>query len=212
MVIKSIEVLEQISQSCMKITADTKSVFFVRTDYLRKVQHDEIFAGAEFSDEQENDLLDAALAFAAETKARDYLSRAEQSRFMLTRKLTAKKFDSQSIARALDFLENEGALSDARFARAWLYNRNISRAEGKQKLLAGLLQRGVSREIAATALDMFCAEKTEDERLSRAFSKILRSSKAALMTKEKVIEKLIRQGFSYKDAKKAVSSLQPLKN
>lgn len=188
----------------MKITASGGSVFFIRTDYLRIVSADEIVEGAEFADDEEQDLLDAGLVFAAETKASDYLARAEQSRSGLRRKLLAKKFDSSAIERALDFLESANFLSDRRFSRAWLRNRNVSRAEGRVKLASGLLQRGIDRETAQSALDEFCAETTESERLERALAKIMRQSKSASLPQEKIVLKLTKLGFSYKDAMAAV--------
>lgn len=191
----------------MKITADTESVFFIRAEYLTVVDADDIAEGAEFLCEEEEDLLNAGLAFAAEKKACDYLARAEQSRAGLRRKLLAKNFDENAVDCVLDFLESEGFLSDARFARSWLNNRNIAHAEGRTKLLAGLLRRGVSRDVANTALDEFCAERTENERLSRAVEKIFRLAKNKNLSEEKIILKLMRQGFEYRAVKAELKKL-----
>lgn len=199
-----IQSTEQTLRGCLKITAVGGSVFFIRKDYLRVVQADSVVEGAEFVEGEEQDLLDAGLAFAAETKACDYLARAEQSRAGLERKLLAKKFDAASVGRALDFLESQNYLSDARFSRAWLRNRNVSRAEGRVRLASGLLQRGIDRKTAEDALDEFCAETTEKHRLERALSKIMRLSKSASLPSEKIVLKLVRLGFAYKDSVAAV--------
>ena len=61
-------------------------------------------AGAEFDEPYESDILDAGLAFAAEKKAVDYLSRAEQSRSGLFKKLLAKDFP-EALSKLLKAVE-----------------------------------------------------------------------------------------------------------
>lgn len=190
----------------MKIAVSGGSAFFIRTEYLNIVKGEDVFAGAELAEDAESDLLNAGLVFAAESKACDYLARAEQSRAGLRRKLLAKGFGKDAVERALNFLEREQLLSDERFARAWLNNRNIGHAEGRPKLLAGLLRRGVGREVAENALEEFCGQSTEGARLSRALRKILRSSGASKLPQEKIIARLSKQGFAYKNIKSALLS------
>ena len=151
---------EQVSAEVMKISSDSGLAFFIRNFYLKIVKPESIFENAEFLDEEEQDIVDAGLAFAAESKAVEYLSRSEQSRFGLAKKLGNKNYERKSIEMALDYLEFKNYLSDERFARAWLNSRRINHSEGRTKLAAELASRGISKEISRIALDDFFFRKS----------------------------------------------------
>lgn len=191
----------------MKITTDAGPSFFIRDHYLKTIQPQLIVRGAVFADAAEQELIDAGFAFSAEVKATEYLSRAEQCRAALVRKLTAKGCTRGAIDAALDYLEQTGALSDARFSEAWLHARNNGRAEGRSRLLRELLVRGIDRVTADAALDGFCAEHSEAERCLRAGKKLLRSTRAGTYGVEKKIAQLVRLGFSYKLAEQTLGSI-----
>lgn len=157
---------------------------------------EELAEGAEFSGGAEDDLLDAGLALAAESKAVEYLARAEQSRFSLSRKLSAKKFGKKYVDMALDYLESVGCLSDGRFARAWLNARRISHSEGRARLRRELAARGIAADVAEAALDEFFAETQEQELCRRALRKYLRLHHGAAGG-GKVIRALSARGFGY---------------
>ncbi len=199
MVIASVQ---EVSTGCLKIITGSGPSFFVRINYLSLVRPEEITEGTEFTEEKENDILDAGLAFAAEKKAVDYLARAEQSHLGLYRKLIAKKFDENAVNRALEYLEIKGYLSDRRFARAWLNNRKIAHSEGRSKLASELAARGIGREDARSALDEFFENNSEDDLCARALAKCRRLKK----NEEKTIEYLLRSGFSYPMIKAAIDS------
>jgi regulatory protein len=71
----------------------------------------------------------------------------------------------------LDELEADGLLSDRRFAIAWMRNRAIQKHEGRSKLLAGLLERGIPHAVAQDALDEFFAETPEQTCCQKAVAK-----------------------------------------
>ena len=79
---------EQASFGCIKITVDSGLAFFIRTIYLKIVKDNELSVGALFEGDKEEDIINAGMIFQAERKAYDYLMRAEQSRFILERKLS----------------------------------------------------------------------------------------------------------------------------
>ena len=185
---------EQVSPDCVKITTSAGPSFFIRLSYLLLVPVQAVCSGAQFSGDEETDIIDAGIVFGAEKKAVDYLARAEQCRFGLTAKLTAKGFDKKSISRALDYLEQKEYLSDARFARAWLNNRKISKSEGRIRLAAELASRGICKETAASALDEFFENTSEEDLCRRAFEKCHRLGK----DREKTQSYLQRCGFSFK--------------
>lgn len=129
-----------------------------------------------------------------ELKAIDYLSRYEQCRSGLHKKLIDRGFDEETVNAVLDDLEEKKYLSDDRFAKSWLNTRKINHAEGRARLQTELLSRGLSREVVKNALDDFFSENDETEIARRALDKLTRKGKAG----DKLIAAMIRQGFSYK--------------
>ena len=197
MIIKSIS--ETSYHQMYKLQPEEGSAFFIRQDYLTSLVLDELVPGQEFDDTKTGELLDAGLASAAELKAVEYLARAEQSRFGLTRKLCEKKFARKYVDMALDFLEVAGYLSDQRFARAWLNTRRINHYEGRTRLLAELISRGIGREIAVAALDEFFTENDEDKICRHAYEKLSQKKSG-----DKLVTALMHSGFSYKQIRTAM--------
>lgn len=165
----------------------------MRTAFLKVVRPEQIKNGAEFAEEAEEDIIDAGMVFSAESKATEYLSRAEQCRFNLTQKLLKKKYERKYIERALDYLEEKNYLNDRRFALSWLHARSINHAEGRTKLLAELLSRGISKEDSNSALDAFFAEHSEEAVCEKAFGRFLRRGK----TGDALFRAMMCAGFPY---------------
>ena len=98
---------------------------------------------------------------------------------------------------ALDYLEKRGYLSDERFARAWLNTRRINHYEGRSRLLAELMSRGISKEVSLVAINAFFEENDEEEICRKALEKLTKRGKSG----EKLIAAMIQAGFPYKDFK-----------
>lgn len=192
---------EQVSPEVVKIASDSGLAFFIRFCYLKIVKPEALLENAEFLDEEEKDILNAALDFAAESKAVEYLSRCEQSRFGLERKLLNKQFDKKNIENALDYLEAKKYLSDERFARSWLNSRRINHPEGRSRLASELASRGIGKETAKKSLDEYFSENPEAELCRKDFLKISRHCADS----EKIIRRLIAHGFSYSMIKKVMA-------
>ena len=191
MVVKTL--VESSYAGMFKFTPEEGSSFFIRKDYLPEGVFERIDVGVEFSEEEADCLMDAGLTCAVELKAVDYLARAEQSRFGLTRKLIEKKYEKKYVEAALTYLEGRGYLSDLRFATAWLNTRKINHFEGRSRLAAELAARGIEREVAGQALDEFFTENDEDEICRKAYEKLSKSKSG-----EKLTAALMRAGFSLK--------------
>ena len=198
---------KQVSSGCIKITTEEGPAFFIREAYLTRLGAEAISDGSTFSGKDEEDIIDAGFCYAAESKALSYLERAEQSRFNLARKLGAKGLERRHIEKALDYLECEGSLSDARFARAWLASRKINHTEGRARLSSELAFRGIARELADAALDEFFSENSEEAICERALEKCKRLG----MREDKIINYLLRHGFSLKMIRSCAGS-EALKN
>lgn len=194
---------KQISWDCVQVTLSMGSSFFVRNCYLQLLPTQDIVAERNLSDEELEDLLLAGLKFAAEKTAVGYLERAEHSRYLLTIKLKKKGHENAAIDGALDYLEERGFLSDLRYAQAWLRNRSINHAEGRSRLLSGLLAKGIERKLASQALDEYFQGVDQEQILERAIEKCRRLGKSQEATEKY----LIRKGFSYKDFKSKISKI-----
>lgn len=192
MTIKSIA--ETSYSGMFKVSFTEGAAFFVRQAYLQSIDVYDIVPDKEYSEEQTNELLDAGLASAVELKAVEYLARAEQSRFGLTRKLIEKKYDKKYVQMAMDFLESKNYLSDERFSRAWLHGRRINHYEGRTRLLAELQSRGISKEIASAAVEEFFTENDELEICQKAYQRFVKRGKEG----DKLIAAMMQAGFSYK--------------
>lgn len=178
----------------MQITTESGPSFFIRPVYLSLLSVEQLVCGAQFLEQEEDELINAGFCFAAEQKALDYLNRSEQYRLGLTSKLLAKSFDKNHINQALDYLESKKYLDDRRFARMWLNNRKINHAEGRSKLFANLCAKGISKEFINSALDDFFNENSEEEICLRALKKCKRLKKS----EEQIITYLLKNGFSVK--------------
>lgn len=193
---------EQVGVGCVKVTAGT-TCFFVRDAYLRRVTIAHITAGNTLVDEDATDVLDAALAFAAEKEAERYLARCEHSRAGLERKLLRKGMNRQTVALALDYLEARQYLSDARFAECWLRAHAYEKPQGRARLQSELCARGVSRQVADVALDAFFAEYSEHALCVRAVEKSLRAGRCG----DKLVRHLQQSGFRYQQIQRALEAV-----
>ncbi len=157
------------------------------------IDFDSITPDTQLSSEASERIIEAALAYSAEHAAVSYLERAEHSAELLRRKLKQKGHSDSAIQKALSYAQKRNWLSDERYAGAFLRNRSIRKAEGKTRLLAELAARGISKEIAAKAVEEFFAQKSEASLLQRAAEKLKRQGK----TKEQAQQSLIRLGFPW---------------
>ncbi len=135
---------------------------------------------------------------ACRERALALLGRAEQSRDSLASKLRARGYAAQTVRVVLDELEHDGIVDDARFSEVWLNARVRRAAEGPRALVAGLVRRGVSPDVAESAVESFIADNPEVRTwaLRRATDKILRSRS---MTQEELSARLLRKGFTHAD-------------
>ena len=195
-----IESVEMLSDDAARVFTDEIDCVYLRLSYLRELPRERICAGEKVTEDEKNEIADAALAFAAERKAEDYLARCEQSRAGLTRKLLQKEYGKKYIEMALDYLENKKYLSDERYAASWLRMHCSTKLQGRTRLASELMARGISRQTAQQALDEFFADNDEEEICRRAFLKACRKKSG-----EKLIKFLADSGFPYKMITKVMS-------
>lgn len=186
--------IKQASSDVVEITSEDGPVFFVRLSFLSLVKPEELTAGSEFVLEKEEDLIDAGLAFAAERKAEDYLSRSEQCRAGLEKKLLHKQHSKKAVERALDFLEGRGLLDDMRYCSCWLRSHTSAKPQGRTRLTGELISRGISCGNAQKAVNEFFETVDEEEMCLKALKKAIKAGKNG----EKLLKFMIDSGFSYR--------------
>jgi regulatory protein len=92
------------------------------------------------------------MAGTAKDRALGLLAVRWRSREELRRRLARAGFDADEIEEALADLERAGLVEDVRFARELVRDQAGRRLSGDRAILAALRQRGVSPEVAETAL------------------------------------------------------------
>jgi regulatory protein len=106
---------------------------------------------------------------------------------------------SQSIVeRIFNRLVERGYVSDEKFARWWVENRNLKKGASLRKLQAELRAKGVESTIIEATLHE--SSRTDEEELQ----KIIAKKRRRYDDEQKFMQYLVRQGFSYDAVKEAL--------
>ena len=203
--------VQEVLSGCLKISTNEEPPFFIREVYLRSMPLEKLTNLITYSlskeaepltltEEETEEIIEAKNAFLCEKAALNYVARAEQGRFLLSRKLEAKGFDKNSISKALDYMEEKGYIDDARFALSWLHSR-AGKNEGRLKLSNELLARGIKKDVAKSVLDDFFEENDEKEKCEKEYKKLLSKGLKGENDEKfekKIYDRLVRLGFSSK--------------
>jgi regulatory protein len=155
--------------------------------------------GAELDEAASSLLSLAAEAYEAEKRGLALLARAEQSAFMLKRKLELRGFSPRAAALALARLLEEGLLDDGRFAAAFAASRltrRRSRAEGPASLGAALRGRGIDRATADEAIAGLLGPEERAAALDAAAQKEMKKAKG---DRDELKRRLRALGFKYEE-------------
>jgi SOS response regulatory protein OraA/RecX len=110
------------------------------------------------------------VARTAKADALRLLSRARLTEAQLWRKLEPRGHSAEAIAEAVEYCKRERYLDDRIFAE--LYVETLSKPLGNARLIAQLVAKGIDRDAAADAVGR--APRSEEERLSAAFARVVR--------------------------------------
>lgn len=105
-------------------------------------------------------------------------------------------------ARVFERLCEKGYVDDEKFARYWVENRNQLKGTSRRKLQAELRAKGVEAGIIDAALAN--TDRSDESELA----KIIAKKRARYPDKQKFMQHLARQGFSYDDVKSALDEAQ----
>jgi regulatory protein len=180
----------------IKLQLSDGSCFFVSEQDLRdeNISPVELIPDFTFTKAVIQRLQDGWLRRQVQEKALSLLARAPHSAFSLRMKLLKRGYDSPKIEQTLSWLTKKGYLDDSRFAESWLRSRIERRAEGRAVLVAGLLRKGLTREVAERVVNSFVTERVEYENAAKALDKMRRQG---VTDQDKLMRKLRTRGFSF---------------
>jgi regulatory protein len=133
-----------------------------------------------------------------------YLSYRPRSQREVEDYLRGKDYEPDLVAIVTARLERAGLINDAEFAAAWIRHRQSLRPRSRRALEAELLQKGLGRDIIATALAEL-GEEGQEDMLVDLIGKRRRQTR--YQQPDKLMQYLARQGFSYDQIKKALARL-----
>ncbi|MDH7475999.1 MAG: RecX family transcriptional regulator [Microgenomates group bacterium] len=135
------------------------------------------------------------IRFRTEKEIRDYLKR--------------KKAPEKAIEKIINQLKEEEIINDQQFIKWWVDQRNDFKPKGSFALKQELLLKGIDKEL----LDNFFAGRDENQEIELALKAIKKKQKTLGFNKkgehnQKIINFLLRRGFSFEIAKKAFEIFQ----
>ena len=134
----------------------------------------------------------------------------ELSAAQVRTRLIRREFERQHIDAALERLRSEGAIDDARTARAIARTTASIRGQGKRRARLKIDAAGIDRSVAAAAVDEVFGEVDGDALLQAALTRRLRGRVAPADRQEqaRLFRYLVGQGF---EADRVMEALRRLK-
>ncbi len=134
-------------------------------------------------------------------EVRDYLRRKTNSKKIRIKNRETGEYqtkeregyDASLIPLVLDRLGQRGYLDDRRFAQLWIENRSTKKGISIKKLQLELMQKGVSQQVIEEVLQD--SSRNERDELRKTIAR----KSHRYENPQKLIQYLLRQGFSYSD-------------
>ncbi len=155
--------------------------------------------GQELEEHEFEQLRDICQLITAKQKALDLLAMRDHSIEELKLKLKQRSFSEGIIESVISYLLDRRYLDDTRFAEIWIRARLRKKPESRQMLLAGLMKKGVNRDIAQNAIDT--AGIDDDSIVEQAVTRFSKRNDDP----QKLMQRLARKGFPYGLVKKYVN-------
>lgn len=196
----SIEKLEYLGASCdtCRVTITGGSFFYLLSEQVEKW---DIFESKPLTDELAEALLYAHREYLAYTKAFALIARSDHSEEMLKLKLKKRCFPEEICASVIEKLREKGFVDDELFASRYMEFALRKKHEGRRKLYARLLQKGIGRETADKTVSRV-SDDEEEAALVTAWEKLMKKKKHA--TEEKMYRALLAKGFQYNDIRRFI--------
>lgn len=109
-------------------------------------------------------------------------------------------YPAETAERVLERVLTKGYLDDAKFAAYWIENRRLKKGASVRLLRSELRSKGV----ASATIDAALAESPRDEK--EELRKMIERKSSRYSDKQKFMQYLVRQGFSYSDVAEELST------
>lgn len=129
-----------------------------------------------------------------------YVAMRPRSIWEMQTYLRRKEVDEPVADDIIQRLQSYGLLDDQKFAEAWVSNRRLLKATSKRRLRQELQQKRVS----SSAIDRVLQDDAADERT--VLAELVAKKQARYPDKNKFMQYLARQGFSYDDIKSVLEA------
>jgi regulatory protein len=130
---------------------------------------------------------------AAEQRAYRLLSMRPHSAKELAKKLRDRGFPEAVIKEALEKLHDLKYLNDESFALQWARNLAVNKLWGNHKISAGLKEKGITKDLAASAIAAARRELSEDEAIEILIRK--KAGRTEAKARQRIFTSLMRRGF-----------------
>lgn len=161
-------------------------------------------------DKQELDtLLQTSLNSKAYNYSSRYLALRPRSCKEISDYLARKGFEPEQIEAAVDNLLQQKYLDDTEFARLWVRNRMLLNGRSLKTLRLELYKKGIDKDTIREVL----SEVSQDDQLGMLQDLINKKRRLRnYQDDEKLVQYLIRNGFSYSLVKSALENLATTEN
>ena len=160
------------------------------------------------SDKEQKVLEQESCCTLIRNKMLSFLARREHSAEELRRKIKQNSSifkivdSSKLVEKCLLEMQEKGFQSDDRFTRQYVESKLANKHHGPLKILAGLFNRGISRQLANLVLNELGNQELWLKKSIELLEKIQRKGKT--LTPQALSQKLYQQGFAWETVEKAV--------
>ncbi|MCX7655746.1 MAG: RecX family transcriptional regulator [Treponemataceae bacterium] len=151
-----------------RIRLSDGTLCLVRSEYLKSgIDVFLLSEGTEIGASEKEALLFASSYYRIEREALRYISRAEQSKKGLFKKLYKKGYNREQIMEVIQFLESKGLVNDERYATSYLSYRLGKDLYSPRQLVRALVARGIELSLARRVYQNTISPLQEREMLFR---------------------------------------------
>ena len=184
--------IKPVTRQKFQIELDGQPAFVLYKGELSRyhIQKDE-----ELPEEIYEELVGQVLTKRAKLRAMHLLEKMDRTRAELKKKLEQSGYPTKAVEEALEYVESFHYIDDVRYAAR--YNEFQKSKKGKARLKMELLQKGISAEIVARALEE-AEEQMDAKETIRKMLQSKRKGEGAMEEKEKqrLYGFFMRKGFS----------------
>ncbi len=143
----------------------------------------------------------------ATTRALNLLTHRSRSERELRQRLRQKGYTAPAIDETIRRVRGWGYLDDARFAEAWVEQRQASRPRSRRALASELREKGVDRDIIETTIEHAKIDEVVDARMLASDKWRKEHGQPPEKRRQRTASYLARRGYSWQVARQVIEEL-----